>query len=329
MGDVNKKSCFVISPIGDDGTETRKRSDQVLKHIIEPAAKDCGYEAIRADKIDKPGLITSQVIGHILNDDLVIADLTERNPNVFYELALRHAINKPLVQIIQKGDQIPFDVANLRTIYIDHTDLDSAAQGREEIVQQIRALQENPEDVETPIGVTLDLQALRQSENPGDREVAELIEDIAEIKASLSALKSSSDGSQLTAVQNRLEHLIYELDASAPVGRRGGLQNRNLRKTLDFVRHGGGRDGSNISLAILASVFRRSHPWLYEVGMEAYRQSTYGPKTKRDKALHEFRSALHVTLDLGPFNGDKLERESLYLVEEAFRNLEFIEHELR
>ena len=106
-----RKTCFVIAPIGEPDSETRKRSDQILKHVITPAAKECGYSPIRADKISEPGIITTQVIQHIVEDPLVIADLTGQNPNVFYELAIRHAIRKPLVQIIKDGEQIPFDVA--------------------------------------------------------------------------------------------------------------------------------------------------------------------------------------------------------------------------
>ena len=110
----DQKNCFVVAPIGELDSDTRKRSDQVLNYVIKPAVSECGYIAIRADEIDKPGIITSQVIQHVVNDPLVVADLTERNPNVFYELAIRHAIAKPLVQIMKKGEQIPFDVAATR-----------------------------------------------------------------------------------------------------------------------------------------------------------------------------------------------------------------------
>src|SRR5688500_15553907 len=103
-----KKICFVISPIGEEDSETRKRSDLVLKHIITPPIDQSGYEVVRADKISEPGIITTQIIQYIVDAPLVVADLTERNPNVFYELALRHAIRKPLVQLIKKGESIPF-----------------------------------------------------------------------------------------------------------------------------------------------------------------------------------------------------------------------------
>jgi hypothetical protein len=138
----------------------------VLKHIIVPAARECGYETIRADSISEPGMITSQVIQHLLDDALVIADLTGRNPNVFYELAIRHAIRKPIVQIIQLGESIPFDVAQSRTIQVDHHDLDSSAHCLDELKKQIRSVEKNPSDVDTPISVAIDIKTLRQSGNP-------------------------------------------------------------------------------------------------------------------------------------------------------------------
>ena len=62
---AKRKICFIIAPIGEDESEPRKRSDQILKYVIEPPVSACGYKAVRADKIDKPGIITSQVIQHV------------------------------------------------------------------------------------------------------------------------------------------------------------------------------------------------------------------------------------------------------------------------
>ncbi len=169
------KICFVIAPIGDPDTEIRKRSDQVLKHIITPAAKACGYdEVLRADKISEPGIITSQVIEHIINDSMVVADLTGPNPNVLYELAIRHAIRKPLVQLIQKGERVPFDVAATRVVYLDHRDLDSADAAREEITKHMRAAEKDPTQVDNPISIAIDLQGLKDSGNPVQEQLAVL-----------------------------------------------------------------------------------------------------------------------------------------------------------
>ena len=91
------KSCFFIAPIGEPGTVVRRDSDQVLRHIVRPAASRAGFDAVRADEIAEPGIITSQVIERIVESPLVIADLSGHNPNVFYELAIRHVIRKPYV----------------------------------------------------------------------------------------------------------------------------------------------------------------------------------------------------------------------------------------
>lgn len=186
---TTQKTCFIIAPIGEEASETRKRSDQVLKHVFKPAATECGYNAIRADEISEPGIITSQIIQHIVEDPLVIADLTDRNPNVFYELALRHAIKKPLVQAIRKGDNLPFDVAGMRTIPIDHHDLDSVEEGRKELAAQIRAVEKkSPAQIETPVSVSLELQQLRQSDNPEQRTLADLLSAVTEIRTGLNNL---------------------------------------------------------------------------------------------------------------------------------------------
>lgn len=193
--DVTKgeRLCFVISPIGNPDTDVRRRSDQILKHVIAPAVGKCGYKTLRADQISEPGIITSQVIQHIVEDSLVVADLTGRNPNVFYELAVRHAIQKPLVQIIRKGEAIPFDVAGTRTVHVDHQDLDSVEDAKHEIIKQVMSVQKDAKLVDTPISVAIDLQFLRQSENPEERSLADLVTTISELRSSVTGIEKRLD----------------------------------------------------------------------------------------------------------------------------------------
>lgn len=158
---MTEKPCFVIAPIGELGSRIRERSDKVLKHIIRPAVAECGYRAFRADEIDQPGIITRQVIRHVVESPLVVADLTGQNPNVFYELAIRHSLRKPLVQMIEKGEQIPFDVAGMRTIQVNHQDLDSVEAARQAIIRQVCSLETGGVELETPISAVVEL-ALRE-----------------------------------------------------------------------------------------------------------------------------------------------------------------------
>jgi hypothetical protein len=98
--------CFVISPIGEPDSEERKHADLILSSFIVPALEELRLTAVRADGISKPGLITGQVMDHVSRARLVIADLSFGNPNVYYELALRHATRKPVVQLIRTADKL-------------------------------------------------------------------------------------------------------------------------------------------------------------------------------------------------------------------------------
>lgn len=190
---VDRKSCFVISPIGGKGTDTRLRSNQVFDHIIEPIVSALGYEADRADKIAVPGMITDQIIEHLLNDDLVIADLTGRNANVFYELAIRHAIRKPVVIMISDDEDIPFDVSQSRAIQFNHRDLDSVAECKSELEKQINFLEEKPDQVFSPVSTAIDLQAMRESSDPSEQRDAHILSSIQALQADVHRLERRVD----------------------------------------------------------------------------------------------------------------------------------------
>ena len=111
-----KKKCFVITPIGDDCSTIRRDTEGIIKAIIKPVL-DPEYEIIVAHKINEQGTITKQIIQHIYLDELVIANLTGRNPNVMYELAFRHSLGKPVIIIAEKKTSIPFDIITERTIF--------------------------------------------------------------------------------------------------------------------------------------------------------------------------------------------------------------------
>jgi hypothetical protein len=184
-----QKVCFVICPIGERGSPTRKRSDQVMKYLIALAAKKCGYKAVRAHEIFEPGIISNQVIRRLGDAPLVIADLTEANANVFYELAIRHVARKALVQIIEDPWVIPFDVSSNRTIRFDHTDLDSVAAARKELVKQIQAVEKDPTLVDNPIASTIDVEALRGSGKPVDAQLAAVVEAVNAIAVDVAQIK--------------------------------------------------------------------------------------------------------------------------------------------
>jgi hypothetical protein len=94
----------------------------VLESFIRRGLEGEKLKIIRADGIGDPGMISEQVLKYLIRSKLVIADLSFHNPNVFYELAIRHVTGLPTVHLIRKEDQIPFDLKDSRTIIIDTSD---------------------------------------------------------------------------------------------------------------------------------------------------------------------------------------------------------------
>ena len=64
-------NCFVVSPIGNEGSEVRKRADQVFKYIISPVCEECGFEAVRVDKVNQADSITQTIIDYLRTAELV------------------------------------------------------------------------------------------------------------------------------------------------------------------------------------------------------------------------------------------------------------------
>jgi hypothetical protein len=155
---------------------------------------------------------------------MVIADLTGRNPNVFYELAIRHALRKPYVQIIQRGERIPFDVSAIRTVEVDHHDLDSVELAKAEILKQMASLESRHGAVDSPISVAVDLELLRRSGKPEERQLGEVLAAVAELGGGIASVakRLSEPGTILPPayirelLANELRPLFFELKQNAP-----------------------------------------------------------------------------------------------------------------
>jgi hypothetical protein len=154
------KTCFYITPIGDDGTDERRHSNMMLKHVVRPVFEEHGFTVVRADEIAKTGIISKQVFEHLAYAKVCVADLSFHNPNAFYELGVRHAFLLPTIQLIHKNKKIPFDVSQGRTITIDTADsymvadhLESARKTLSEYVKNLLAGSAGSDD--NPVAVYL------------------------------------------------------------------------------------------------------------------------------------------------------------------------------
>jgi hypothetical protein len=151
------KICFYISPIGAEDSDPRRHADFLMEFIIKPAVAEFGLTVVRADQMGKSGMIGKQVIEHILKARLVIADLSFHNPNVFYELCLRHATRLPTVQVKRTVDDLPFDLNQYRTISIETRDpytlVPKIQTHISEVANQVRRALDDSESGDNPISL--------------------------------------------------------------------------------------------------------------------------------------------------------------------------------
>ena len=108
----DKRSAFVLMPFDPE-------FDSIYHGFIKFALELAGLSVKRADDIQNQRNILRDVFDGIVNSDLIVADLTYLNPNVFYELAIAHAFRKPVILITQSIDEVPFDLKSYRLIEYD------------------------------------------------------------------------------------------------------------------------------------------------------------------------------------------------------------------
>ena len=142
---ASEKVCFIISPIGQVETEINRKANGLYNAVIKPVLNDLGYECVRADEIDASGSINNQIISKIIDSKLVIVNLSGLNPNVMYELALRHAIGKPVIMLKEGSfSDMPFDIIDQRTI-LYNDDLNSVVSTQNELRKKIEGIKSNSE----------------------------------------------------------------------------------------------------------------------------------------------------------------------------------------
>jgi nucleoside 2-deoxyribosyltransferase len=100
---AEKKRCFVVTPIGGDQSDERRHANMVFELALKPNLERENFTLERADLAIEPGQITAAVFSALNEADLCIADLTFLNANVMYELGVRHALQKPVIQIAEKN----------------------------------------------------------------------------------------------------------------------------------------------------------------------------------------------------------------------------------
>lgn len=113
---MSGNSAFVICQVGDEGSKERERADEIFRFVVEPIVKEFDLTPQRSDRDPTPGQVTAQIIRSLTAARVVIADLTGRNPNVYYELGVAHSFAIPVVILVDSVDSLSFDTSQERVI---------------------------------------------------------------------------------------------------------------------------------------------------------------------------------------------------------------------
>jgi len=216
------KQCFVIMPFGGDDGARKKKFMGVYQGIIVPAVKSIGYEAKRSDISSQPGNITTAIIRDLAEAELVVADLTEANPNVFFELGIRHAFRKSgTVHIVDAAHTLPFDVKQYRTIEYT-TELADIPDIIEEIKKAVTQREKYP----------------NRTDNPVHDSMPELPSNITEAGTDALQQQLKSTQEDLIEIQRKNEHLskiLENVDPSAKVNEENDVDVDALLDQADEV----------------------------------------------------------------------------------------------
>lgn len=209
MGD----QVFFVSQVGAKGSPERIRADDVHDGIVDPVAKQFGMTVHRADRDATPGQVTAQIVRALIEARIVVADLTGRNPNVYYELGVAHAFQRPVAILVDKATSLSFDTQNEKVIEIGDSGIVGVNQAREavtrltEVFKIVLAEDYAVENLLTSVAAARSLDALAP-DNPVAAELATMREQLDDVVSIVRRLDRASRKEQSTTAQAFLRNLM-------------------------------------------------------------------------------------------------------------------------
>ena len=217
--------CFIITPIGDDSDPIRRHIEGIIEAAIRPAL-GAKYDLIVAHKISEPGSITKQIIKEIYADKLAIANLTNKNPNVMYELAFRHSLGKPVIMIAEKGTPLPSDIIMERTIFYQN-DAQGVLELRDNIIAAGAKIDFDKEsspiydviqehDREAQIIKLSEAKFPDQSDQENSNVLSYILQKLSNLEDSVQSIRPLPQSEEDRMVPQRIKHRFSYKEISRP-----------------------------------------------------------------------------------------------------------------
>jgi hypothetical protein len=179
---TSKGTCFVIMPFGE-------WFDDYYSGIFAPAIEAAGLTATRADDLYRPSAIVNDIWEYTKTATLILADLTGKNPNVFYELGLAHAAAKPAILVTASMDDIPFDLRALRVLEYDKNDPDWGTILKQQIATAITETLASPLTTVLPTFLNQPNRDISEHSDK-EREIISLKQDVELLKREVRSVTS-------------------------------------------------------------------------------------------------------------------------------------------
>ncbi len=242
------KTCFVVMPIGSGEMyeDYLNRYENIIKPAIDGLKIDSKqvYKSVRADFVSQTGSITRTILDYLFSSDVVIADLSDLNPNVFYELGVRHSLRNKTILIAAKDTKPPFDVGDLKIIFYENK-----IGGEKKVIPEIQAIlrrfAESEEQIDSPV-----LQAIPKLLFPLADYSLEM--EIKELKATVSFLEEFSEATRWnlpTADVDEIINLFLARDNSVSAKNKSGF----FETQLDNQEIAGGSSSGYLKCSKMAT----------------------------------------------------------------------------
>lgn len=217
----NKKRCYVIMPFSDTKSCTEEEWTEIFEDVIKPAVEESGLGYVCERSRAKRENIIKAIVNDLNTAQAVIADLTDDNPNVFYELGVRHTLQRRTILIAQHEEDIPFDLKPYPTIIYKRSPA-GVRQFKQEIKGNFKDIEGNPERADNPVADFLaerNIDLLSSEKKANLAKLAALISELSYNIESVDSIrkiikeseKERKKGAGFFAATSRFDNACLEL----------------------------------------------------------------------------------------------------------------------
>ncbi|WP_063656033.1 hypothetical protein [Aliivibrio fischeri] len=230
---ANKKiNCFVIMPISDQEGYDDDHFQLVYEDIISPAIEMAGMNPVRADETKGTNLIQLDILQKVIDSPIAICDMSSKNPNVFYELGMRQAFDKPTVLLKDDRTTAPFDINGLRYCQyktdMKHRNVKDAIEQLSSTLKETYANKDNKSEVNSLVRL---LDLAKPAELPNNNISPE------EKESKLLSFKLDSVLDGIDSMRNKISIIEESLESKSPeIIDSNAAKNADLKRGLLAVR---------------------------------------------------------------------------------------------